>query len=426
MGEGTSEEERDPDTEPELGVDSRQTGRFVAPRPRVEGKLEAAKPHSPSRGRAPYAHSDEALRLRERDRRVCQLMNQREQGLEKSGHHKRDRYAARIASVHPLAERLSRTDHTGVIGTNQPPQKDQKAGGPPRLSSGAGYFVRERLDGPQPSQERFRQMRSLACFVVVGASLALVAASASARAEASSFKGGVNLSIKGWGSVMPGRGFAIHRSVPCTNALCGGEALFARARNVVLTAKPYQGWSFVRWRGPCKPTTKPKCTINLRRVHANTDGERVANVRALYSPVAPGLTRANPIPVGTAKNIGPWMSVRVNSANSNVPLSPAAVAGDEYFDANLTLSFTGQGSTTAGGLDYNVVASDKTRYDPSHNACPEPGPQPALDLTAPINSGQSISGYMCWTIVANDESSLELYFGSGTLDYPGTTWFALH
>jgi hypothetical protein len=269
-------------------------------------------------------------------------------------------------------------------------------------------------------------MRSLAGFVVVGAALALVAASAGARAEASSFKGGVNLGIKGWGTVTPGRGFPVHRSVPCTNASCGGEALFARARSVVLTAKPYQGWRFARWHGPCKPTTKPKCTVNLRRVHANTYGERVANVQAIFSPVAPGLTRANPIPLGTAKSIGPWMTVRVDSATPNVQLSPPALAGDEYFDANLTLTFSGQGSTTAGALDYNVVASDKTSYNPSGNACPEPGPQPPLDLSAPINSGQSTSGYVCWTIVANDEGSLELYFGSGTLDYPGTTWFALH
>lgn len=269
-------------------------------------------------------------------------------------------------------------------------------------------------------------MRSLASFLVVGAALALFAASATARAEASSFKGGANLSIKGWGTVTPGRGFAVHRSVPCTNASCGGEALFARTRHVALTAKPYQGWRFVRWRGPCKPTAQPKCAINLRQVHANAFGERVAVVRAIFSPVAPGLTRANPIPLGTAKGIGPWMTVRVNSANPNVALSPAALAGSEYFDANLTLTYTGQGPAIVGGLDYSVVARDKTAYDPSRNACPEPGPQPPLDFSAPITSGQSASGYVCWTIAANDESSLELYFGSGTLDYPGTTWFALH
>jgi hypothetical protein len=265
-------------------------------------------------------------------------------------------------------------------------------------------------------------MRSLASVAVVAVSLALLAASA----EASSFKGGVNLSVKGWGTVTPGRGFTVHHPVPCINASCGGEALFARSQQVVLTAKPYQGWTFVRWRGPCRPTTQPKCTVNLRRVHANAFRERVAGVRAMFSPVAPGLTRAHPIPLGTAKSIGPWMTVRVDSATPNVQLSPAALTGSEYFDANLTLTFTGAGSVAPGRLDYDVVGSSKAAYDPSRNACPEPGPQPALDLSTPISSGHSASGHVCWTIAANDESSLELYFGSGTLDYPGTTWFALH
>ena len=47
-------------------------------------------------------------------------------------------------------------------------------------------------------------------------------------------------------------------------------------------------------------------------------------------------------------------------------------------------------------------------------------------LGSPFYSGQSTSGYICWTIASNDGAGLELYFGSGTLDYPGTTWFALH
>lgn len=269
-------------------------------------------------------------------------------------------------------------------------------------------------------------MRSLVIFVVAGASLVLVAVGASARAEPSLFRGGVNLSIKGWGTVTPGRGFTIHRSVPCTNTLCGEEALFARVPHVVLRARPYQGWRFVRWHGPCKPRVKPSCLIKLSRIPTDTFGDRVALVRAIFTPVAPGLTRANPIPVGATKSLGPWMTVRVNSATPNVQLSPSALAGSEYFAANLTLTDTGPGSVTAGGLNYEVTGSDKTSYDPFSDPCPAPGPQPALNYSDTINSGQSASGYVCWTIPANDESSLELYFGSGTLKYPGTTWFALH
>jgi hypothetical protein len=269
-------------------------------------------------------------------------------------------------------------------------------------------------------------MRSFASFLVVGASLALVAAGAGAGAEAASFMGGANLGIKGWGTVTPGRGFDIHRSVSCANAECAGEALFARVPRVVLTAKPYPGWSFLRWRGPCKPTTDARCAINLRQAHADPVGDRVAFVRAIFIPVAPGLTRTDPIPLGTAKQIGPWMTVQVNSATSNVQLSPVAPVGFEYFDAKLTLTYTGNFPVTAGNLKYKAAGSQITPYDPSSNGCPAPGPQPALDSSAPINPGQSASGYVCWLIAASDESSLALYFGSGTLNYPATTWFALH
>jgi hypothetical protein len=49
-----------------------------------------------------------------------------------------------------------------------------------------------------------------------------------------------------------------------------------------------------------------------------------------------------------------------------------------------------------------------------------------LDAYDPFAHGESRTGYVCWTISANDASSLALYFGSGTLAFPRTTWFALH
>ena len=269
-------------------------------------------------------------------------------------------------------------------------------------------------------------MRSVIASLVV-ASLALLVAVAGARAQPSSFMGGVNLSIKGWGTVNPGSGWDLHRSVACRYASCSGEALFARTPKVVLTAKPYQGWKFRRWRGPCEGVkTLPRCKINLRHLHADPFGQRVALIQAIFTPIARGLTRAHPIQIGTAASIGRFITVRVNSASPNVQLSPAALPGYEYFDANLTVTYTGGGSATAGDLTYHVMGSHKTSYTPFANACPDPGPQPPLDFQDPIPPGQSTSGYVCWTIATNDESSLELYIGSGTLNFPGTTWLALH
>jgi Divergent InlB B-repeat domain len=272
----------------------------------------------------------------------------------------------------------------------------------------------------------FVVMRSLVASLV-GASLVLLAAVTGARAQPSSFNGGANLSIKGWGAVTPRKGWDLHRSIACQNASCSGEALFARIPQVILTATPYQGWKFLRWRGPCEARkTLPTCAINLRHLHPDPFGQRVARIQGIFAPVAPGLTRSNPIPVGTAASIGRFITMRVNSANPNVQLSPAPLPGYEYFDANLTVTYTGGGSATAGGLTYDVRGSHNTSYTRFANACPDPGPQPPLDYKDPIPSGQSTSGYVCWTIASNDQSSLELYIGSGTLNYPGTTWLALH
>jgi hypothetical protein len=269
-------------------------------------------------------------------------------------------------------------------------------------------------------------MRSVVASLVV-AGLALLTTVAGAHAQASSFAGGVNLGLRGWGSVTPQRGFDLRSPVACRNASCSEEPLFAHVSHVVLTAKPSPGWKFLRWRGPCEAIkTLPKCAINLRHLHADVSGQRVARVQAIFSPIAPGLTRAHPIPVGTAARIGRFITLRVNSANPNVQLSPAAPPGYEYFDADLTVTYTGPGSATPGGLTYHAMSSNRTPYGPSVDPCPDPGPQPPLDYQEPLSSGQSASGYVCWMIAAPDETSLELYIGSGTVDFPGTTWFALH
>jgi hypothetical protein len=145
----------------------------------------------------------------------------------------------------------------------------------------------------------------------------------------------------------------------------------------------------------------------------------------VFIPVAPGLTRALPIPIGTAKSLGNDFTVRVNSTMPNVQLSPAAPPGAEYFAANLTVKYTGGGSATDNGAGiYDATGTHGTSYDPFGNACPEVA-APPLDFNLTIFSGQSTTGWICWTIATNDDAGLELYFGSGTLDFPGTTWFAL-
>lgn len=210
----------------------------------------------------------------------------------------------------------------------------------------------------------------------------------------------------------------------CTNASCPAGDGLLHARHVVLVASASAGWKFAGWHGACK-RKKPKCTIDAAHAHKSTSGARNIGVSATFVPVAPGLTRARPIPIGTAKSLGNGFTVRVNSAIPNAQLSPPAPAGAEYFAADLTVRYTGGGQSTARNAGtYSAIGSHTTSYDPFGKACPEV-PEPALAFDAPFYSGQSTSGYICWTIASNDSAGLELYFGSGTLDYPGTTWFAL-
>lgn len=255
---------------------------------------------------------------------------------------------------------------------------------------------------------------------------ALLGGAASARSRPPSYTGTVWVGVKGWGSVKAKKGVYSRPTFRCTNASCPAADGLLHARRVVLIASASPGWKFAGWHGACKRKKRPTCVVDAARAHKNASGARNIRVSAAFVPVAPGLTRARPIPIGTAKSLGNGFTVRVDSAIPNVQLSPSPPAGAEYFAANLTVRYTGGGSATARDAGtYEAAGSHPTSYDPFGNLCPE-RPQPPLDFSIPIYSGQSTSGYICWTIATNDSSSLELYFGSGTLDYPGTTWFALH
>jgi len=120
--------------------------------------------------------------------------------------------------------------------------------------------------------------------------------------------------------------------------------------------------------------------------------------------------------------------VRVDSANADVQLGTPPPAGAEYFAANLTATNTsGRLSNLSFVWGGPHAAGSHGRYlNQDDHECPDPGLQPPLDTYDPFAPGESRTGYVCWTIAAKDASSLELFFGSGTLAAPRTTWFALH
>jgi hypothetical protein len=268
-----------------------------------------------------------------------------------------------------------------------------------------------------------KRLISVAAVAVV--LFAVIGAAASARSRPRSYTGNVWVGIKGWGSVKATKGVYSRPTFRCTNAACPAADGLLHGRRVVLVASTNAGWKFAGWHGACKHK-KPKCAIDAARAHKNASGARNVRVSATFVPVSPGLTRARPIPVGTAKSLGNGFTVRVNSTTPNVQLSPPPPPGAEYFAANLTVTYTGGGQATARDAGtYSAIGSHTTSYDPFGNACPA-APKPPLDFSSAFYSGQSTSGYICWTVAANDGAGLEMYFGSGTLDYPGTTWFALH
>jgi hypothetical protein len=268
-------------------------------------------------------------------------------------------------------------------------------------------------------------MSRLAASVLL-ATLAFLAATTGASSQALRYNGELSVGIKGWGDVRLGKGVLERRTVSCTDARCPAVTYLTRGARVHLVEKSYKGWKFVRWRGACK-SKRARCVINVAHVRPDPNGVRHIHIGARFRPVAPGLTRGNPIPLGKAADVGNGWRVRVNSATANVQLSPPAPTGAEYFDANVTITYLGGGSATPEqDLTWQVVGGHRTTYDPGSDPCPQPGPQPSLDTYDPVYSGQSVSGYVCWQIAANDAKSLELFFGSGSLNYPGTTWFALH
>jgi hypothetical protein len=268
-------------------------------------------------------------------------------------------------------------------------------------------------------------MPRLAAAVLVAA-LAFLALTAVASSHPRAYNGEVWVGVKGWGSVKLGKGMLEHRTVGCTRQSCPGVNYLSRGSRAILTEKPYAGWKFTRWRGACSGT-RERCAINLAKVRPNAYGERHVHVNANFVPVARGITRDRPIPLGVDASVRQGWRVRVNSVVPNAQLVPVASAGAEYFAANVTIGYFGGGSSTPeDSLTWQATGSHHTTYNPGSNPCPNLGPEPPLPTYQPVLSGQSVNGYVCWQIAANDASSLELYFGSGSVNYPGTTWFALH
>lgn len=245
--------------------------------------------------------------------------------------------------------------------------------------------------------------------------------------------GSIRIGVRGWGSVVLGSGFlAKHHEIRCARASCPAWAYspsgFSSAGlRAVATAHPTKGWKFAHWRGACTGK-KPKCNLNLQHVRPDAEGYRHARLTATFVPAIPGVSRSWPVPLGREAKTDPKVGyrLRINSVTANANLSPAAPAGTEYVAANITATYVGGGAPSSDSLvylaDYRLIlsGSHNVAYAAGWSRCPNDGPAPHLSASG-FDSGQSATGNVCWTVAANDASSLVLYFAGH--DY--NTWFAL-
>jgi hypothetical protein len=242
--------------------------------------------------------------------------------------------------------------------------------------------------------------------------------------------GVIKIGVRGWGSVVLGRGFVDkYHAVKCLQESWCVASRFASSGLAVAKAYPRKGWKFVRWTGACMGK-KPKCTVSLE--HARTDrlGYRHARLAATFVAAVPGFTRSWPVPFGHFGSTDPGNGyrLRVNSVTANASLSPAAPAGTHYFVANITVTHRdGTSSDSVVSLaNFALSLISSTSYIPytlSGGPCPNDGPAPQLNTLGGLESGLSaITGNVCWTVPAHNTSSLVLAHDGHTYK----TWFALH
>lgn len=254
--------------------------------------------------------------------------------------------------------------------------------------------------------------RLLIGLAVAVLTLSLLAGAADARSRAQSHAGIASLTITGWGNVMLGEHPGTQRTVRCSG-WCPGERYPIHARRLVLVERPHAGWKFVRWQGTCQGVTAT-CVIDASR-------KRHIRVAATFVAVGAGWTQAHPIPLGATAGIGNGFRVRVNSVLPDPQLSPPAPSGEEYFAANVTLTYTGHAEGEVGSLVWSAAGYPVTAAgDPPYAA-----PQPTLDYLRPLSPGRSATGYICWRVLASQASGLH-EFSVGTFQ-PAyrATWFAL-
>ncbi len=132
------------------------------------------------------------------------------------------------------------------------------------------------------------------------------------------------------------------------------------------------------------------------------------------TPVAAG-TRDNPLPIGTAVDLGDGWQLTVLSVQPNATQAVLArnqfnkqpPADHQFFIAQVQATFTGSGSAKFdGSYRLRTVGASAVSYSTFSDSC---GVIPNELPDAETFTGGTITGNLCWDIRSSDAGSLVLY-----------------
>lgn len=153
--------------------------------------------------------------------------------------------------------------------------------------------------------------------------------------------------------------------------------------------------------------------------------------------VQPG-SRAKPIPIGKTAAIGGgwWMRVLAVTPNANQqvlavkrsdggPANSPPPPGAQDFMVRLSLTYLGKGKNdTVLVVDYGLKAMGvHNKQYTAANSCGQ-WPEPSLQHSSEVLSGNSVQGNVCLQIAANDAKTLKLYTADPVARLK-QVWFAL-
>jgi hypothetical protein len=153
------------------------------------------------------------------------------------------------------------------------------------------------------------------------------------------------------------------------------------------------------------------------------DDEPEIGLGSSATPIAetsPG-NRENPIPIGTAVDVGDDWEVTVLSVESNATNQVLAEAeyndppeaGRQFFIAEVSVTYTGENADTFSSSELAAVGQSSVAYSTYKDSCGEiPNELPSRE----VFPGGTITGNVCWSIESVDAESLVMYFRNADHD----------